>query len=99
MPCQHYVQNLAAHGVDFRCVAVDNHALGCWLAAGGDKAFPPLNLNLAQSACPIGEPDISQRAQIGNIDAVIQRCFQDSFPFGRLDLNAVYSQRNDICLG
>jgi hypothetical protein len=47
VPCQQYVQYLAAHSIDFRSIAVDHHGVGCWFAAGGDEAFSSLDLYLA----------------------------------------------------
>ena len=90
------MQHISALLVNFRGVTLNNHVVGSRLAAGGNETSPALYFDLTQAACTCRQLDIPQGAQVGDVYAIVERCFQDSLTPGRLDLDTIYGQRDNV---
>jgi hypothetical protein len=59
MPGEQYFENFSTQFVYLSCVVVNDHAVSCWFAAGGNNASSAFYLYLAQPASAERQLDVS----------------------------------------
>jgi hypothetical protein len=91
MPGESHFHDFTAKAVNFRRVAVNNHAVGCRFTTCGYSVSPAFYLDLAQPAGTERKFNITQCTQVGDVNTCIQRRFQNPFALDCFNFYAVYS--------